>query len=90
MWKKLIVIAAAASNLVACAPTANLSAQPATARAADPPTCQSQPAAVPGAYVVEGFGGKGDPQLMISEQRPIVRCERGTPAAHGATLGPLH
>jgi len=89
MWKKIAVVAAIASNLVACAPTASLSEQPATASAVDPPTCQSEPAAVPGAYVVEGFGGKGDPQLMVTELRPIVRCDRGLPAARAATLAPI-
>ncbi len=89
MWNKLIVITAVAANLVACAPTASLSERPATASIVELPTCEIQPAAVPGAYVVEGFGGKGDPQLMISEQRPIVRCERGAPTAHGTTLAPI-
>ncbi len=87
MWKKLIVIVAVATNLAACAPT--LTEQPATASTVDQPTCESQPAAVSGAWVIEGFGGKGDPQLMVTEQRPIVRCAQGLPVARTATLAPL-
>jgi hypothetical protein len=87
MLKKLVVIVAATANLAACAPT--LAEQPATASAADQPTCESQPANASGAWVIEGFGGKGDPQLMMTEQRPIVRCARGLPVARTATLAPL-
>ncbi|RLB59885.1 MAG: hypothetical protein DRI90_14865 [Deltaproteobacteria bacterium] len=88
MWKTLIVMLAAATNLAACAPT--LSEQPATASAADTmATCPSQSTNLPGAWVIEGFGGKGDPQLMITEQQPIVRCAQGLPVARTATLAPL-
>jgi hypothetical protein len=54
----------------------------------EPPACE--PAPVPGrsALVVEGFGGKNEEQLIVTERQLMTRCLRGAPA-RTATLGPV-
>jgi len=91
MPHKLLLIAAVAASLAACAPAASRPALTAS-RAAPSTGCSALPRAREhsgGAWLVEGFGGRGETQLIVSERRPTLRCALPTGAATRATLAAL-
>jgi hypothetical protein len=87
MLKKLAIVVIAASALAGCATSNAQTAMLSDAVLDTSPDCAPARVAGESAYVVEGFGGKGDNQLMVTELRPMSRCTQGGPTAR-ATLSP--
>ncbi len=86
--RPLILVAFASSLVTGCAASTSPPVAPATAAAA-PVVCGApMPVAAP-AYTLEGFGGPGDTQLMMTARQPVRRCApRDGTLSSTATLGP--
>ena len=87
MLKKLATVIIAASALAGCTNANSQTAKLSIDALEVPADCTPSPVAGQSAYVVEGFGGKGDTQLMVTEVRAMSRCTQSGPSTH-ATLAP--
>jgi hypothetical protein len=77
------VIVAATSCVAGCA----TSSQPSQAAAAPTVACDAPVRVSRAAWTIEGFGGKGDPQLMMTKRQPVRACTTPGGSARGrATL----
>lgn len=87
MIRKLVLFASSTVLMIGCAAPA---AQTATrARSgASPAACGAPLPVARGAWTVEGFGGRGDTQLMMTARQPTRQCVPGPGASRpNATLG---
>lgn len=86
MIRKLVVFASSTFVMIGCASPA---AQTATrAPSAAPPAACGAPLPVAArAWTVEGFGGRGDTQLMMTARRPTRQCVPSAGASPNAMLG---
>ncbi len=84
--RRLVIVSFAVQLGVGCAPPASFRAQPATPALAR--SCGDSLPTTRHAWTVEGFGGQGDTQLMMTRQQTRRPCvPRGGAAAPKATLG---
>lgn len=90
MQTKLLIAVAAIASLAACAPRA--AAPVLASRAPSWGGCQSGAATVEqdgSAVLVEGFGGRGESQLIVTERQARLLCALPTAATGGGTLAPV-
>jgi hypothetical protein len=86
MDRKVVLVALAALGIAGCSTASQLHGR------AELPTLDGMECSAvdsgPRAMVIEGFGGKGDPQLIVTERQPASRCVEASPQSRTATLAP--